>query len=272
MASNSKSRVVKSEEPNNVQTPEKENTVKTVVDVPEKEEEQPEVIVEEPVADQTNDQNDEDVLSKEEIDFNEQIALAKELNLTIRKDPHSGKPMLPSTPAMRAAAALAARKTTVAHTGINIDGYVIEHFGEQAASNPNVKLIVSTLSDYVKRMSPNASIDEKTGGELQAKLANMYDIVLSLKPELAQVCLEIIVAVVKQHLRGAFQQTSALRFANTMPLNTERSLRFQLLTTLFMSMASGTTKANLAKTINIRQLLEYITERNAKANISEFIN
>ena len=57
-----------------------------------------------------------------------------------------------------------------------------------------------------------------------------------------------------------------------MPVDKTRAIRFQLLTTLFMSMASGTTKKNLSKTINIQQLLEYVTERTAKANISEFIN
>lgn len=207
-----------------------------------------------------------------ETEHEERLRLAKELNLTVRNDINTGKPILPSTPAMRAAAALNARKTTVTLPGMNIEAFVIETYGNELAQNPNIKLIISTLTDYVKRMSPSASIDEKTGGEVQAQAANMYDVVLSLKPEYAQVGLEIIVAVVKQNLRGAFSETSAMRFANTMPLNTERSIRFQLLTTLFMSLAAGTKKQDLAKVINVRQLVEYISDRNAKANISEFIN
>lgn len=202
----------------------------------------------------------------------EQLKLAKELNLTIRTDISTGKPILPSTPAMRAAAAAAARKPVYNRVEVNIEDFVKENYGAIAAENPNIKLVVTTLVDYIKRMSGNASIDETAGGEQQSKLANMYDVVLSLQPEVSQTALEIIVAVVKQNQHDAFKQTTALRFANTMALNTERSLRFQLLTTLFMSLAAGTSKKDLAKTLNIRQLLEYITERNAKANISEFIN
>lgn len=207
-----------------------------------------------------------------ETESQERLRLAKELNLTVRNDINTGKPILPSTPAMRAAAALNARKTTVNVPGMNIETYVIETYGNDLAQNPNIKLIISTMTDYIKRMSPSASIDEKTGGEVQAQAATMYDVVLSLKPEYAQVGLEIIVAVVKQNLRGAFSETAAMRFANTMPLNTERAIRFQLLTTLFMSLAAGTKKQDLAKVINVRQLVEYISDRNAKANISEFIN
>lgn len=254
----------------NTQDPQKNNALESVVDVPKAEDEQPQVEVTEPIIDETIVEIDE--VTTNETEYEEQLRLAKELNLTVRTDPNTGKPVLPSTPAMRAAAAAAARKPLAVNTHMDIDEYVLKTFGEQAAENPNIKLVVSKLTNYVKKMSPTASIDEITGGEQQAELANMYDVVLSLKPELSQVGLEIIVAVVKQNIRGAFGQTTALRFANTMPVNNERAIRFQLLTTLFMSMATGTTKKDLAKTINIRQLLEYITDRNAKANISEFIN
>lgn len=207
-----------------------------------------------------------------EIEHNERLELAKELNLSVRTNSTTGELILPSTPAMRAAAARKNAKPIIQDSTMDIEDYVLNKYGEEAVNNPNIQLVISTLADYVKRMSPNASIDEKQGGITQGNLANLYDVVLSLKPEVAQVSLEIIVAVVKQNLRGSFTPRAALRFANTMPVDKERAIRFQLLTTLFMSMASGTTKKDLAKTLNIKQLLEYVTERSAKANISEFIN
>lgn len=273
MASNTKKRSAKTEEANDVQTTQvtqESAPLEPTVDVSENSDEQeqtPEIetdVVEAVIQDEKP--------VPQETEQDEQIRLAKELNLTIRTDPQSGKAILPSTPAMRAAAARQAYKPVVENTGINLDDYVLENYGDMASENPNIKLVTATLTDYIKRMNPASSIDETTGGEQQAKLANMYDVVLSLKPEIAQMALEIVVAVVKQNQRGAFNQTAALRFANTMPLNSERALRFQLLTTLFISLAGGTTKKDLAKTLNIRQLLEYITDRNAKANISEFIN
>lgn len=268
MAKNNKTQPTPVEDIVDVQVPQEEAPVEQEVDVPETQEP---VTPEVEVADVQVDESDE---SPEHIETEaeERLRLAKELNLTVRTDQHTGKPILPSTPAMRAAAALAARKTTVPVVGMDIENFVVQTYGDAVAQNPNIKLIISTLADYIKRMSPGASIDEKTGGEIQAAAANMYDVVLSLKPEFAQVGLEIIVAVVKQNLRGAFSETAAMRFANTMPLNTERSIRFQLLTTLFMSLAAGTKKRDLAKVINVRQLVEYISDRNAKANISEFIN
>ena len=239
-----------------------------------KEEIKEDVVVEEPVVETVEDEPTTDVVedAKPETDEEERIRLAKELNMTVRKDANTGKAILPSTPAMRAAAAAAARTVVMPVPGIDIEKHVIDTYGEDVAQEPNIKLIISTLSTYVKRMSPSASIDEKSGGEVQASLASMYDVVLSLKPEYAQVGLEIIVAVIKRHVSGAFSETAALRFANTMPVNSERALRFQLLTTLFMALANGTNKKDLGKVINIRQLVEYISSRDAKANISEFIN
>lgn len=214
----------------------------------------------------------ETITPKPTVAVDETEELAKNLNLTGRRDLHTGKPILPSTPAMRAAAAARARKKVFDDNVMNIESYVIDNYGEHVVDNVNIKLVIATLSEYVKRMGPNTSVDETLGGDMQAKLANLYDIVLGLKPDIAQTSLEIIVAVIKNNLQGAFELTRALRFANTMPLNGELSLRFQLLTTLFINIAKGTSKKDLAKTINIRQLLEYIPDRNAKANISEFIN
>lgn len=204
--------------------------------------------------------------------LNESAALARELNITLHRDAHTGKPIGPSTPAMRAALARRAQNAPITLPKSDIESMVIDGYGPKVMADPNIKLLVTTLTEYLKRMGPNSAVTEVRGGELQAKLAGVYDVVLSLTPELAQIGLEIIVSVVKQNLRGAFKQTDAFRFANTMPLNKELSLRFQLLTTLFINLASGTKKKDLAKTINIRQLHEYLSDRTAKANLSEFIN
>lgn len=204
--------------------------------------------------------------------YEEDLRMAKELNLTIRKDPQTGKPIIPSTPAMRAALKRKAAVRVDDTTTADIQKMVSDHYDPIVCDNPNIQHVIATLGNYVKRMSPNAAIDEVRGGEIQAELAGLYDLVLSLDPELSTIGLEIIVSVIKMNLRGAFSQTLAYRFANTIPLNKELSIRFQLLTTLFISLASGTKKKDLSKTINVRQLHDYITDRNAKANISEFIN
>ena len=202
----------------------------------------------------------------------ERLQMARELNISLRRDPVTRKPIIPSTPAMRAALARKALNNKTPIQMSNIETLVIDTYGETVAADPNIKMIISVMTEYLKRMGPNSTIDEKRGGELQASLANLYDVVLSLPPELAEIGLETIVTIIKQNIRGAFKQTLALRFANTMPLNKELSLRFQLLTTLFISLASGIKKKDLAKTINIRQLHEYVSDRTAKANLSEFIN
>lgn len=205
-------------------------------------------------------------------DDEERLQMARELDISLRRDPVTRKPIIPSTPAMRAALARKALNNKTPIQTSNIETLVIDTYGETVAADPNIKMIISVMTEYLKRMGPNSTIDEKRGGELQASLANLYDVVLSLPPELAEIGLEIIVTIIKQNIRGAFKQTLALRFANTMPLNKELSLRFQLLTTLFISLASGIKKKDLAKTINIRQLHEYVSDRTAKANLSEFIN
>ena len=205
-------------------------------------------------------------------DDEERLQMARELDISLRRDPVTRKPIIPSTPAMRAALARKALNNKTPIQMSNIETLVIDTYGETVAADPNIKMIISVMTEYLKRMGPNSTIDEKRGGELQASLANLYDVVLSLPPELAEIGLETIVTIIKQNIRGAFKQTLALRFANTMPLNKELSLRFQLLTTLFISLASGIKKKDLAKTINIRQLHEYVSDRTAKANLSEFIN
>ena len=181
----------------------------------------------------------------------ERLQMARELNISLRRDPVTRNPIIPSTPAMRAALARKALNNKTPIQTSNIEALVIDTYGETVAADPNIKMIISVMTEYLKRMGPNSTIDEKRGGELQASLANLYDVVLSLPPELAEIGLETIVTIIKQNIRGAFKQTLALRFANTMPLNKELSLRFQLLTTLFISLASGIKKKDLAKTINI---------------------
>lgn len=202
----------------------------------------------------------------------EKLRLAKELNLTVRINPQTGEPILPSTPALRAAAARKAMLVVQPTDAVDLEAHIKDKFGEKVSNDPNIKLVVNNLSEYVKIMGPKATISEEAGGEAQAKLANTYDIVLALEPDVAQIALSVIVTIIKQHLNGAFKETMALRYANTMPLNNELAVRFQLLTTLFITLAAGTSKKDLAKTINIRHLLEYISDRKAKANLSEFIN
>lgn len=204
--------------------------------------------------------------------IDEDLRMAKELNLTIRKDPQTGKPIIPSTPAMRAALNRKASVRVDDTTTADIQNMVSENYDPLVSENPNIQHVIATLGNYVKRMSPNATVSEVRGGELQAELAGLYDLVLGLDPELSSIGMEIIVSVMKMNLRGAFSQTLAYRFSNTVPLNKELSIRFQLLTTLFISLASGTKKKDLSKTINVRQLHDYISDRNAKANLSEFIN
>lgn len=205
-------------------------------------------------------------------EYDEQLNLAKELNLTVRTNPSTGKPILPSTPAMRAAAARLAVKTVQPTQQLNIEKLVSDEFGEKVLEDVNIKLIISGLSEYVKKMSPSNVIDEDAGGAAQAKLANLYDVALSLEPAVAEMALKIIVTVIKLNLSGTFKPTMSLRFANTMPLNSEHALRFQLLTTLFCALASGVTKKDLGRTLNVRQLIDHLSDRNAKSNLSEFIN
>lgn len=231
-----------------------------------------EAVIEEVVEEVESIEPSESLKPTAKDDDEERLQMARELNISLRRDPVTRKPIIPSTPAMRAALARKALNNKTPIQMSNIEALVIDTYGETVAADPNVKMIISVMTEYLKRMGPNSTIDEKRGGELQASLANLYDVVLSLPPELAEIGLETIVTIIKQNIRGAFKQTLALRFANTMPLNKELSLRFQLLTTLFISLASGIKKKDLAKTINIRQLHEYVSDRTAKANLSEFIN
>ena len=231
-----------------------------------------ETVVEEVVEEVESIEPSESLKPTNKDDDEERLQMARELDISLRRDPVTRKPIIPSTPAMRAALARKALNNKTPIQMSNIETLVIDTYGETVAADPNIKMIISVMTEYLKRMGPNSTIDEKRGGELQASLANLYDVVLSLPPELAEIGLETIVTIIKQNIRGAFKQTLALRFANTMPLNKELSLRFQLLTTLFISLASGIKKKDLAKTINIRQLHEYVSDRTAKANLSEFIN
>lgn len=200
------------------------------------------------------------------------VDLARELNITVRRDATTGKAITPSTPAMRAALARRESNRTLTPANTDIESMLLQKYGKAVLANSNIQLIVTTMTTYIKRMGPNSTVTDVRGGELQASLASLYDVVLSLDPELSQTALEIIVTIIKQNLRGAFREDFAFRFSNTTPLNKELSLRFQLLTTLFLKLAGGTKKKDLAKVINVRHLQEYITDRTAKANLSEFIN
>lgn len=164
------------------------------------------------------------------------------------------------------------KQRTETPTKLDISEYVKTTFGEDVLNDPQIQYVVATLSDYITHMSPEVSIDEVVGGKYQAKLANMYDVVLGLEPELSQVGLQIITNIVRNNIGGAFADTHSLRFANTMQLNIQQANRFQLLTVLFTTLGSGTAKKDLAKKISIRKLLDYIPDRDAKTNLTEFVN
>lgn len=198
--------------------------------------------------------------------------LARKLGITKVYDKTTGELKLPSTPALRRLAELRKKPVIGETTKVDIKQMVTDKYGEKVAGHPQMEYVISVLSEYVERMSPNNSVDEKEGGIQQVKLANLYDAVLNLPPEIAQSCLTVIVSVIKDNLTLAFSPHHALRFANTMQTTQEQALRFQLLTTLFMALADGTSKKDLPKVVNIRRLLEYVNTRDGKANISEFIN
>lgn len=217
---------------------------------------------EEPVADVA----EAPVKSEEEI-------LAEKLGINGVTDVRTGKKSFPSTPVMRAYAErlkeLESEKVT---EPLSLKAKVKEEYGEVVAGNTFVNYVVTTLEDYVVNMSPKRVVNEKLGGEYQTKLARMYDRVLAEEPELSQICLNIIVTAIKAELNETFSAYNALRFANTVALNTEDALRFQTLTGLFIALAEGTPKSQLDTVVSVKKLLDYTPERNAKTNISEFIS
>lgn len=179
------------------------------------------------------------------------------------------KPVAPSTPFTRQV-----RQAVVMgeRTRVDLLETVKTTYGNKAAENPQIKYLVATLGQYVEKMSKSSVIDEQQGGAMQARLADIYDTVLNLTPELSHIGINIIVSVIKDNLNDCFSDTMALRFANAMKINQQQALRFQMLTTLFVALARGTKKQDLGRRISIRKLVEYIPDRNAKENLMEYVS
>lgn len=188
----------------------------------------------------------------------------------------TGQPILPNTPMLRRMKELAeAQVTSVVKTNKTLTDVVKEKYNPQVANHPTVVYVVSVLSEYVERMSPSNTLTEEEGANYQLKLARLYDAALSAEPELAMVCLEIIVATVTEHLSAAFSERYALRFINIARLNPEQAYRFHMLTTLFMELgrrAGQKNPAPIGESVNIQKLMDFIPDRNAKANLAEFLS
>lgn len=183
--------------------------------------------------------------------------------------PTVAKPVAPSTPFTRQV-----RQAVVMgeRTRVDLLASVKETYGAKVAENPQIKYLTATLGQYVEKMSKSSVIDEQQGGAMQARLADIYDTVLNLTPELSHIGINIIVSVVKDNINDCFSDTMALRFANAMKINQQQALRFQMLTTLFVALARGTKKQDLGRRISIRKLVEYIPDRNAKENLMEYVS
>lgn len=215
-------------------------------------------------------------VEKEASDLNpqhEEAELAAKLGLNTKGvNMTTGRPIYPSTPMMRR---MLEKQEQEARMNDKSRQDLIEEFmkkhNEHTLKLPQVQYVINTLADYTEKMSPENSIDELKGGEMQTKVAKLYDAVLGYEPELAMVCLEFIVAVVKANLHLAFNERYALRFINTLRVNQEQSYRFQMLTTLFIELAKGAKGDALNQVVNVRKLLDFVTDRNAKANLSEFL-
>ena len=179
------------------------------------------------------------------------------------------KPVVPSTPFTRQV-----RQAVVMgeRTRVDLLETVKGTYGDKVAENPQIKYLTATLGQYVEKMSKSSVIDEQQGGAMQARLADIYDTVLNLTPELSHIGINIIVSVIKDNLNDCFSDTMALRFANAMKINQQQALRFQMLTTLFVALARGTKKQDLGRRISIRKLVEYIPDRNAKENLMEYVS
>lgn len=186
-----------------------------------------------------------------------------------------GNRVIPSTPALKMM--LERQEKTYLEKAFDnskadIEKLVVSLASESALENTIVQHVVSLFSEYLEQMSPKFTIDETSGGKLQTRLATLYDHVLNADSSVSQVCLNVIVEIIRKNLGGAFSENYALRFANTMSTNKDQQLRFHAITTVLLAIANGTSKRNLAKTIDVRKLLDYIPDRQAKANMSEFIS
>lgn len=190
-------------------------------------------------------------------------------------DARTGEKILPSTPALRVMMEQKQKAEEAVKTSVDftVRELLAQSYSEKVLSDPYIKYIVDTMTDYVRAMSPDAAIDETVGGQYQTRLARLYDTVLSQSDaELADVGLNIVNKIIKQNIHKAFDARYALRFANTQLLDESEARRFHMLTTLFTSLATGTKKSELAKVLSVQKLLDYIPDRNAKSNLSDFIS
>lgn len=212
----------------------------------------------------------------ESAEKDEQTRLIEELGVTpAGVNVMSGKPILPNTPMLRRMKELKdSKQTSVDKAKYNLSDVVREKYGDKAAEDTVIKYLVSTLSEYVERMHPKNYIDETGGAQQQLKLARVYDTVLNATPEVSMVGLEIIVSVFLEH-NDLFNEIYASRFINVARLNSEQAYRFQLLTTLFIELAiraNQKSPAPIGESVNIQKLMDFIPDRNGKANLAEFLS
>lgn len=213
----------------------------------------------------------------EVVTITEHQQLVNELGVkSAGRDITTGQEILPNTPMLRRMKELAkSQQNSVSKTNKTLTEVVKEKYGEQLAKHPTVINVVSILSEYVERMSPENTVTEEAGASYQLKLARLYDSVLNAEPELAMVCLEIIVATVTEHITEAFSERFALRFINVARLNPEQAYRFHMLTTLFIELGRRANQKNptpIGESVNIQKLMDFIPDRNAKANLAEFLS
>lgn len=226
---------------------------------------------------ETQEETTEEESQPDEQKTDDRQTLIDELGVKpVGVDIMTGQPILPNTPMLRRMKELQdSQNNGVAVTNKTLTDVVKEKYGEQTAKHPTVTYAVSILSEYVERMSPNNLVTEEEGAAYQLKLARLYDAVLNAEPELSMICLEIIVATVTEHISGVFSERYAQRFINVVRLNPEQSYRFQMLTTLFMELgrrAKQKSPAPIGESVNIPRLMDFIPDRNAKANLAEFLS
>ena len=230
-----------------------------------------------PVIEQVTVVEPESITEEKSQPVDERQSLIAELDVKpAGVDTMTGQPILPNTPMLRRMKELQeSKENSVTKLNKTLTEVVKEKYSEQTAKHPTVVYLVSVLSEYVERMSPTNVVEETAGANYQLKLARAYDAALSAEPELAMVCLEIIVATVTEHLNGAFSERYALRFINVAKLNSEQAYRFHMLTTLFIELgrrAHQKSPAPIGESVNIQKLMDFIPDRNAKANLAEFLS
>lgn len=211
--------------------------------------------------------------TSETVVLDEQAQLMKELGLRpMGVNVMKNKEIQPSTPLLRRMKEQQERSKLNTEGKQDIEEMIIQKFGAEVLQDPQVKYVLDTVCNYAEVMSPNRAVNEQLGGEQQEKLARLYDAVLNYNPDLSNLCLKIIVEVAKANRDLAFNERYALRFINVVRLNQTYSLRFQMLQTLFVNLAAETSAKDIHKVVNVRKLLDYITDSNAKANLSDFLS